>query len=173
MVQVDCRAREQAMPFSKFIVAFGAAVTASYIGLAQPAAALCIPANFPGNWLRQQEQAGGHTLRLHVGKSDALLIQRLRNSKKIKAASSYTNRQTAANAITAELSNRAAAINRWAQTARRGAKRADNFAPAGGVIGRVATRPPGPANVHNSTRFLTVIRATGRGNCYLLTSYPT
>jgi hypothetical protein len=131
------------------------------------------PGELPGELVAAAGASRRHTLRLHVGKSDAVLIQRLRNSKKIKAASSYTNRQTAANAITAELSNRAAAINRWAQTARRGAKRADNFAPAGGVIGRVATRPPGPANVHNSTRFLTVIRATGRSNCYLLTSYPT
>jgi hypothetical protein len=50
----------------------------------------------------------------------------------------------------------------------------DNFAPQGGeVVGRVATRPPGPQNVHDSTQFRTVIQATGGGTCYLLTSFPT
>jgi hypothetical protein len=162
------------MTFSKSIATFGAIVIASCIALAQPAAAQCIPAHFPQNWLQQQEQAGGHTIALHVGKTDAELVQRLQKDPNIQAASTYTDQQTAEDAITAALANLRQAINNWAQNAHNGQRRVDNFAPQGGeVVGRVATRPPGPQNVHDSTQFRTVIQATGGGNCYLLTSFPT
>jgi hypothetical protein len=161
------------MTFSKSIATFAAIVTASCIALAQPAAAQCIPAGaFPPNWLHQQDAAGGHTVALHVGKTDAELVQRLQKTPHITEASTYTDYATAENAITAGLGPLAAAINNWAKAAAPGDTLPLNFG-AGGIVGRVATRPPGLANIHNSMNFRTVIRATGGGGCFLLTSYPT
>src|SRR5262249_4570432 len=45
--------------------------------------------------LSGDEAMGGHTLARHIGKTDAELIERLRQEPDISSASTYTDRQTA------------------------------------------------------------------------------
>lgn len=135
------------------------------------AAAQCVPAAFPPDWLQEQEEAGGHTLARHVGWTDRQLVERLRNSPNIAAASTYPDRETAAAAIQAALVQNAAALNRWVRGAPVGATRAVDY-DAGREIGRVASRPPGLDNIAPGQRLRAVVRKTRDGGCLLLTSYP-
>lgn len=154
-----------------------AALTASIaICVSAPTQAQCVPNNFPANWLQQQENAGGHTIARHVGKTDLELAQRLMNEPNIQNASTYPAPVATAQAtITAGLATNRGTINNWANTAPNGATQAYNYTAAGN-IGRVATRNPNPppyALYANTANFRAVFRATGGGNCYLLTSFPT
>jgi len=152
-----------------------AALALGAIALASPLHAQCIPMNFPGNWLQQQENAGGHTIARHVGKTDLQLAQRLAQNPHIAAASTYPNLAGAQGTITAGLATNRNTINNWANGANNGQSQAYNYAAAGN-IGRVATRNPNappPALFTNTCTYRAVIRATGGGNCYLLTSFPT
>lgn len=148
------------------------AVLAMQILLASAALAQCIPANFPVGWLQQQENAGGHTIARHVGKTDAQLVQRLQQNPNIAAASTYTDLATAEAFIQAGLTVQRVVINQWAANALAGARRADDFI-GNNVVGRVAFRPPNLQNIVDSDEFRTVLQATGGGGCFLLTSYPT
>src|SRR5580704_2440245 len=53
--------------------------------------------------LSQDEAAGGHTLRKHVGRTDGELRQRLRHERNIAAASTWTDRETAERAVGAAI----------------------------------------------------------------------
>ena len=136
------------------------------------ALAQCIPDPFPLGWLNAQEQAGGHTIARHVGRTDAQLVLRLTNNANIQNASTYTDLQTAELAITGGLAGVRVTINAWAENANHGQRRVDNFTAAANV-GRVAFRPPNLANIVDSDRFRTVMQADGHGGCFLLTSFPT
>jgi hypothetical protein len=157
----------------------GAVIVASAFASTAPVQAQCVPALIPANWLQLQENAGGHTILLHVGQTDMQLTQRLINNPNIPAAGSYpadpppTVYTTAQNTITAGIANNTVAINNWAANANVGDRQAYNY-NAPGVIGRVATRnPPNAPVVNNTNNFRVVFQATGGGNCYILTSYPT
>ncbi len=151
-------------------------LTAAALCLPVPAKAQCIPNPFPANWLQQQENAGGHTIAQHVGKTDLELAQRLANNPQLQTASTYPAPVAAAQAtITAGLATNRNAINNWANNAAPGTVQPYDYA-ATGNIGRYATRNsnPPPAIVYGNTcTYRAVLRATGGGNCYLLTSYPT
>ena len=58
------------------------------------------------------KKAGGHTLEKHVGQTNNELILRAMNSK-IGAASSFTNKHTAINAVKENLRNNAEEIAKW------------------------------------------------------------
>jgi hypothetical protein len=148
------------------------ALLALQIVLAPAALAQCIPVNFPAGWLHQQENAGGHTIARHGHKADAELVQRLQQHPNIAAASTYTNDATAEAFITAGLGVLRVQLNQWAANAQVGAQRANDFV-GNNTVGRVAFRPPNLQNIVNSTLFRTVLRATGQGECFLLTSFPT
>jgi hypothetical protein len=138
---------------------------------------VCIPNNFAANWLQQQENAGGHTIALHVGQTDLQLAARLQNDG-LNAVGSFPNSvATAQGTITAGLAANRNTINNWAAHANNNARRAYNYVTAPpATIGRVATWdnnvPPAPV-VGNTCTFRAVIKATGGGNCYLLTAFPT
>ena len=136
-----------------------------------PAFAQCVPMVFPSNWLQAQEDLGGHTIARHVGKTNEWLVNRLRKSSRISAASSYPNTESATTHIQAALMAKAAMLNRWVRDAPVGATRAVDYEAKVGV-GRVALRPPKLTNVINSKKLRTVMRATIEGTCFLLTSYP-
>lgn len=153
------------------------ALVAGAILLSSSAQAVCIPNPIPANWLQLQENAGGHTIALHVGQTDLQLTQRLANNPNIPAAGSYPASAppaavyTAAQAtIVAGINTNTVAINNWAANAANGARQAYNYV-AGGTIGRVATR--NPVQVNNTNNYRLVFQALGGGNCFLLTSYPT
>jgi hypothetical protein len=135
------------------------------------AGAACIPDILPADYLRQQENAGGHTIARHVGKTDAQLVQRLADDPRIRAASSYTDAATAQANIAAALAADRVAINIWAAAAPDRATRAWDAGSAA-VVGRVASRPPGLGNIARSTHLRVVIRKTGADTCLLLTSFP-
>lgn len=155
--------------------------TAAFIGatatLPLPARAVCIPNPIPANWLQLQENAGGHTIALHVGQTDMQLTQRLANNPNIPAAGSYPASAPPAavyadaqNTIVAGVNTNTVAINNWANNAANGTRQAYNYV-AGATIGRVATR--NPVQVNNTTNYRVVFQALGGGNCFILTSYPT
>ena len=63
--------------------------------------------------LSQDESAGGHTLRKHVGKTDEELRERLRRERGISAASTWTDRPTAEHAVGMALERDRDKIGRW------------------------------------------------------------
>src|SRR6201993_1342826 len=63
--------------------------------------------------LSQDESAGGHTLRKHVGRSDDELRDRLRHERNISAASTWTDRETAEHAVGTALAQDRDKIDRW------------------------------------------------------------
>jgi Bacterial CdiA-CT RNAse A domain len=149
-------------------------LAAACMAVAPAAADQCLPVGgFPANWLQVEEAAGGHTIARHVGLSDAALVARLRKEPRIAAASTFTDLAVAEAAITRAFAATAVRINRWAASAAPGATRVDNFGPAAAAVGRRADRPPSLAHIINRRTFRTVIRASGAGGCFLLTSYPT
>lgn len=150
------------------------------IALSTASQAQCIPDQFPADWLQQQENAGGHTIARHVGKTDQQLIARVTPRRGPRAAGSFPASQPPAAAyaaaqatITAKLGAEIDDLNAWADEADEGDRRADDYV-ANGTIGRVAARVPGrnPVIVNTCT-FRTVLQANGDGTCYLLTAFPT
>ena len=63
--------------------------------------------------LTQDEAAGGHVLRKHVGRTDDELRARLSEERHISGASTYTDRPTAERAIGAAISTSQDRIQRW------------------------------------------------------------
>src|SRR5260370_26963379 len=49
----------------------------------------CLPDDFPARWLDEQERLGGHTVSLHVGKSDQQLLHRLNQDRRLREESSF------------------------------------------------------------------------------------
>ena len=69
--------------------------------------------SIPGGGLDFHEAAGGHTLKKHVGKTEAELAQRLDSEKRISGASSFTYRSVAEAAIAEAMSIKQSAIDSW------------------------------------------------------------
>ena len=59
------------------------------------------------------EKAGGHTLEEHVGKSNQELMRRAAKDAKVSAATSFTDKRMAINAVQENLRNNAREIARW------------------------------------------------------------
>jgi Bacterial CdiA-CT RNAse A domain len=138
---------------------------------ATTASAACIPDAFPGDYLQQQEAAGGHTLARHVGRTDAELVRRLRRDRRVRNASTYLAAAGAQADITGALAADRSRINAWAADAPYGATRAWD-AGRDHIVGRVAARPPGLGNIADASHLRVVVRKTGATTCLLLTSFP-
>ncbi len=120
--------------------------------------------------LSVDEAMGGHTLRRHVGKSDADLIERLQREPQISSASTYTDRAAAETVVGAALMSDNRAFATWRErTGRR-----PNFVlryQADHVIGRSVAR--GHSNAVACERAVIVLRWDDRRQrYYVLTSYP-
>ena len=63
--------------------------------------------------LSQDEAAGGHVLRKHVGRTDDELRERLVHERNISGASTYTDRAIAEHAIGAAIATSRDRIQRW------------------------------------------------------------
>jgi len=63
--------------------------------------------------LSQDEAAGGHTLRKHVGRTDADLRERLEHEREISAASTWNDRASAEAAVGAAIADQNNKISRW------------------------------------------------------------
>ena len=82
----------------------------------QPAAhAVVRPLEGSRHDLSQDEAAGGHTLRKHVGRTDDQLRERLDHERDISAASTWNDRDAAEKAIGAAIAQENSKIQRWLQ----------------------------------------------------------
>ncbi len=119
--------------------------------------------------LSQDEAAGGHILRKHVGQTDEQLRQRLEREPSITGASTYTDRATAERAVGAAIATSQDRIQRW--LGRSGGHPNlvldyDSEAPVGRTINR------GESQSRPCAHALVVLKYSGPGQYYVLTSYP-
>jgi hypothetical protein len=126
-------------------------------------------ANGPVRDLSQDEAAGGHILRKHVGQTDAQLRERLEREPRITGASTYADRPTAEQAVGAAIATSQDRIQRW--LGRSGGHPNlvldyDSASPIGRTINR------GESQSRPCAHALVVLKYSGPGQYYVLTSYP-
>jgi toxin YxiD len=127
------------------------------------------PYRGPSRDLSQDERAGGHILRKHVGQSEEDLRQRLTREPEITGASTYTDRTTAEHVVGAAIAQSQDRIERW--LARPGGHR--NLVldyDADEPIGRTMNR--GEIHSQPCSHALIVLKYAGPSDYYVLTSYP-
>ena len=125
--------------------------------------------NGPARDLSQDEAAGGHILRKHVGQTDDELRERLERERGITGASTYTNRSVAEHAVGAAIAESHDRIERW--LSRSGGHPNlvldfDSETPIGRSINR------GESQSRPCAHALVVLKYVGPNNYYVLTSYP-
>jgi hypothetical protein len=125
----------------------------------------------PVHDLSQDEEAGGHTLRKHVGRTDEELRDRLQREPGISAASTYTDRQAAEHAVGIALDENRERIRRWLE--RRGSHsnlvldyNGNPNYPIGRSLHHGQDQPQPCSNA------VVVLRWDGPDQYYVLTSYP-
>jgi len=123
----------------------------------------------PSRDLSQDERAGGHILRKHVGQTEQELRNRLERERDITGASTYTDRRTAEHVVGAAIAKSQDRIQSW--LARPG-RRANLVLDYDGdeAIGRTMNR--GESQSRPCTHALVVLRSNGPNSYYVLTSYP-
>ena len=121
--------------------------------------------------LSQDEAAGGHTLKKHVGRTDEQLRERLRREHNISAASTYTDRETAEHVVAIALQENQAKIGRWLN--REGGHPnlvVDYDGDAAHPIGRTMNR--GDDQSQPCSHAVIVLKWDGDGSYHVLTTYP-
>jgi hypothetical protein len=121
--------------------------------------------------LSQDEAAGGHILRKHVGQSDEQLRERLQREPRITGASTYTDRLTAEQVVGAAIAASQERIQPW--LGRSGGHPNlvldyDSESP----IGRTINRNRGESQSRPCAHALVVLKYSGPNQYYVLTSYP-
>jgi hypothetical protein len=125
----------------------------------------------PAHDLSQDEDAGGHTLKKHVGRTDDDLRERLRRERNISAASTYTDRAAAEFAVGVALQQNQAKIDRWLN--REGGHPnlvIDYDGDPAHPIGRTMNR--GDDQSRPCSHAVVVLRWDGNHNDHVLTTYP-
>jgi toxin len=122
----------------------------------------------PSRDLGQDEQAGGHILRKHVGQSEEDLRRRLRREENITGASTYTDRTTAEHVVGAAIAQSQAQIRSWLSQDRHPNLVLDYDGTQ--AIGRTMNR--GEVHSRPCTHALVVLKYAGANRYYVLTSYP-
>jgi hypothetical protein len=117
--------------------------------------------------LDANEKRGGHVLARHVGKTDAELKQRLDEEPNISAASTYTDKKTAEEAIAAALEQRGARVDGWVKRRSHPNLVLDYYAKTS--VGRTLRRgeTTGAPCLHSI-----VVLKWEQKDYYVLTSYP-
>jgi CDI toxin RNase A-like protein len=119
--------------------------------------------------LSQDEAAGGHTLRKHVGRTDQELRERLQHERHIAAASTWTDRGTAEQAVGAALSQNNDKIQRWLSRTGGHPNLVIDF-DSDNSLGRTLQRDSNQSQPCNHA--LIVLKWDPNGSYYVLTSYP-
>jgi toxin YxiD len=119
--------------------------------------------------LSQDEAAGGHILRKHVGRTDEQLLERLDHERNISGASTYTDRATAERVVGAAIAQSQGRIQRWLN--RNGGHPNmvldyDSDQPIGRTINR------GESQSRSCSHALVVLKYDPPAGYYVLTSYP-
>jgi len=130
--------------------------------------------NGPVRDLSQDEAAGGHILRKHVGQTDDELRERLERERGITGASTYTDRSTAEHAVGAAIAASHDRIERW--LSRSGGHPNlvldyDSETPIGRTINRNSINR-GENQSRPCAHALVVLKYVAPNNYYVLTSYP-
>jgi hypothetical protein len=121
--------------------------------------------------LSQDEAAGGHILKKHVGRSDEQLRERLEQERHLSAASTYSDRAAAEFAVGSALQQQQDRVRRW--LARQGGHPnlvLDYDADPQHPVGRSWRR--GENRSEPCSHALVVLKWAGPNEFYVLTSYP-
>jgi hypothetical protein len=119
--------------------------------------------------LSQDEAAGGHILRKHVGRTDDQLLERLDHERNISGASTYTDRATAERAVGAAIAQSQDRIQRWLDRSGGHPNLVldyDTDQPLGRTINR------GESHSRPCSHALVVLKYDPPSSYYVLTSYP-
>jgi hypothetical protein len=119
--------------------------------------------------LSQDEAAGGHILRKHVGQTDDQLRERLEREPRITGASTYTDRQAAERAVGAAIAESQDRIQRWLGRSGGHPNLVLDYDSAVS-IGRTINR--GENQSRPCAHALVVLKYSGPNQYYVLTSYP-
>ena len=125
--------------------------------------------SIPGGGLDFHEAAGGHTLKKHVGKTEAELAQRLDSEKRISGASSFTYRSVAEAAIAEAMSKKQSANDSWMKS------RANRYTidyDANKIIGITMRR--GASKATQTSRLRIILQRSNKlpPGYFILTAYP-
>jgi toxin YxiD len=123
----------------------------------------------PARDLSQDEAAGGHILRKHVGQTEEQLRERLAHESGITGASTYTDRSTAEHAVGAAIAQSQGRIQRWLNRPGGHPNLALDY-DSESPIGRTMNR--GEYQSRPCTHALVVLKYSRPDNYYVLTSYP-
>ena len=105
-----------------------------------PLVAGATPGGLATRDLAVEEKRGGHTLSRHVGKTDEQLRERLRKEPGISAASTYTDRATAEDAIARAIRASKKRVDRWMMREGSRANLVIDWPGDGKVVGRTLRR---------------------------------
>lgn len=125
----------------------------------------------PSHDLSQDEAAGGHTLKKHVGRTDQQLRERLERERNISAASTYTDRETAERVVGTALQQAQQRIQRWLE--RSGGHPnlvLDYDGDPAHPIGR--TLPRGEDHTEPCSHAVVVLKFDPPAGYHVLTTYP-
>lgn len=120
--------------------------------------------------LSQDEAAGGHTLRKHVGRTDDELRQRLHHERDISAASTWNDRTSAETAIGAAIADQNSKISRWLDRDRHSNLVLDYDGDPSHPFGRTLRR--GEDQVEPCAHAVIVLKWDGPNSYHVLTAYP-
>ena len=119
--------------------------------------------------LSQDEADGGHTLRKHVGRTDDELRQRLRHERNIAAASTWTDRAAAEQAVGVTIAQNRNKISSWLDRPSRANLVLDYDGDPAHPIGRTLDRDASQAAP--CSHAVIVLKRTDN-LYYVLTAYP-
>jgi len=120
--------------------------------------------------LSQDEAAGGHTLRKHVGRTDDQLRERLDHEQNISAASTWNDRASAEAAIGSALAGQNEKISRWLDRDRHPNLVLDYDGDPAHPFGRTLRR--GENQVEPCAHAVIVLKWDPPNNYHVLTAYP-
>lgn len=123
----------------------------------------------PPRDLSQDEAAGGHVLRKHVGRTDNELRDRLERERNISGASTYTDRATAEHAIGSAIAQSQPRIQSWLDHPGGHANLVldyDSDRPLGRTINR------GDSQSRPCSHAVVVLKFDPPAGYHVLTSYP-
>lgn len=120
--------------------------------------------------LSHDEAAGGHTLRKHVGRSDAELHERLERERNISAASTWNDRDSAESAVGSAIAQQSNRISRWLEHASHPNLVLDYDGDSAHPFGRTLRR--GEDRVQPCAHAVIVLKWDGGNSYHVLTAYP-
>ena len=123
----------------------------------------------PAHDLSEDERAGGHTLRKHVGLTEEELRSRLTREEDISGASTYTDRRTAEHVVGVAIEQSRDRIAAWLNRPGRHANLVLDYS-GDEAIGRTMNR--GEFQSRPCTHALIVLKYGGPRDYVVLTSYP-